>query len=121
MKVNSGVDSQQWRYYGKSDVSPQNRVLSVAQDFSQFPAGRVAADGPHSGERFRVELLLPALREGPVTVLLDGTMGYGSNFLKEAFGALTQHFTLAELKCRLSLESKSDRSVVTEIWTYLEP
>lgn len=68
-------------------------VLSVAQDFSPFPGGRTRADGPYSGERFRDELLLPALLEAEkagtkVIVILDGVTAYSSSFLEEVFGGL---------------------------------
>jgi STAS-like domain of unknown function (DUF4325) len=119
LKGHSKVDPLALPHCGEIGET-QRRVLSVAQDFSQFPAGRVPEDGPYSGAQFRDELLLPALREGPVTLLLDGTMGYGSSFLKEAFGPLKVHFTAVELRHRLLLESKHDPSLVKEIWTYLE-
>jgi len=93
--------------------------LSVARDFSRFPAGRYLTDGKHSGERFRA-MLLPKLHSGPVRVLLDGTLGYGSSFLEEAFGGLVREgFTVAQLHERLTLAS-SDASLVTEIWSYID-
>jgi len=35
--------------------------VSIAKDFSEFPAGRENEDGPYSGQRFRDEILLPKL------------------------------------------------------------
>jgi hypothetical protein len=62
-------------------------------DFTEFPGGRFAADGPFSGEQYRKEILGPALlaaiRSNEIlTVEIDGTKGYGSSFLEEAFGGL---------------------------------
>lgn len=95
-------------------------TIDVGVAFSRFPAGRFRSDGPHSGERFRDELLVAALRAGAVTVLLDGAIGYGSSFLEEAFGGLVRcaGLSLASLEKNLKLVS-SDRSLVTEIWGYI--
>jgi len=86
-------------------------TIEVARDFSRTPGQRFAQFGPHSGEAFR-GLLVKALREHPsavVTVVLDGTEGYGSSFLEEAFGGLIRHrlFSPAEIDRRLRVISKS--------------
>jgi hypothetical protein len=89
--------------------------ICVATDFSRWPGGRWRTDGPFTGERFRDELLLPALREhGRVTVDLDGAWGYGSSFLDEAFGALAREpdrFGLAgvDLPHAIIVETASER------------
>jgi len=67
------------------------RTIRVADEFSATPGGRYLTDGPFSGEDFRERLLIPALKEGaPVTVVLDGTRGYPSSFLDEAFAGLAR-------------------------------
>lgn len=70
-------------------------VISIADRYSKFPAGRYPADGPFNAERFRKEVLLPAIDEAErtgnrVVVLLDGVMGYSSSFLEEVFGGLVR-------------------------------
>lgn len=96
--------------------------ISVAKDFSEFPAGRVPDDGPNSGERFREEKLVPLLRGSTevIEVNLDDTMGYGSSFLDEAFAGLvrTHAFTEVELSHRLCF---IDSRVIYEpmIWQYI--
>lgn len=95
--------------------------LSVAKDFSEFPAGRYDADGPYPGQRFR-RILVEKLRLGTsVTVSLDGTMGYGSSFLEEAFGGLVrvEGFTVAQLTSKLKVIA-SDQSLVAEVWSYIK-
>lgn len=95
--------------------------IRVASDFTNAPAGRYAADGPFSGERFRENLLAPAIRRGgPVTVHLDDVEGYGSSFLEEAFGGLVRvaGFSPDELRIKLRLNS-DDAALVTEIWSYI--
>lgn len=96
-------------------------VLNIAANFTRFPAGRYRADGPYSGERFREDFLIPALKQnGKVAILLDGTMGYGSSFLEEVFGGLvrSKEFDPEELAAKIDLISR-DSSLVSEINDYL--
>lgn len=99
-----------------------NRTIIIAKDFSPFPGGRYYSDGPNSGQRFRDELLEPAFqdeRNEQVTVDLDGTEGFGSSFLEEAFGGLVrQGFTSDEIVRRLQLRS-SRKSYVPKILAYI--
>ena len=100
----------------------EHKVIVVATHFSRFPAGRYLNDGPNSGERFRDEILIKALRErSQVTVDLDGAAGYGSSFLEEAFGGLIRasSFTLDDVKQRLTIKS-DDSSLTKEIWEYMQ-
>ncbi len=63
--------------------------ISIAEDFSRYPAGRYPEDGKFNGTAFRKEKLVPPLRENHyVEVSLDGVVGCGSSFLEEAFGGL---------------------------------
>ena len=72
-------------------------TIDIADCFSRHPAGRVASDGPDNGERFRDEILVPALRKAMelnedtrVIVDIDGCRSLGSTFLEEAFGGLAR-------------------------------
>lgn len=96
-------------------------TLSIAEDFSPFPAGRFRTDGPYPGEAFREHLVKALAENQRVTVQLDGTAGYGSSFLEEAFGGLVrlEGFTSAELHEQLIVES-SDPSLVVEVWSYID-
>lgn len=83
-------------------------LISIAKEFSETPAGRYFADGPFSGQRFREEKLYPALKEYDLVVVdFDGTLGYGSSFLEEAFGGLIREhgMTLEELNRKLKIIS----------------
>lgn len=95
-------------------------VIDVAVDFTRFPAGRYREDGRFSGERFRDEFLIPALKKRePFIVKLDGTMGYGSSFLEEAFGGLARAgLNPKEVLALLELKSR-DQSLVDEIECYI--
>lgn len=84
------------------------KTIVIAEDFSPSPIGRYRTDSDTSGEAFRADLLAPALRSfDKVIVVLDGTDGYGSSFLEEAFGGLIRDegFTEAQLKTKLSIVS----------------
>ena len=83
-----------------------NVSISIAKDFSEFPGGRLPADGPFNGTVFREEFLVPHLREGMyVVVSFDGVAGFGSSFLEEAFGGLVRinHFDKEWLDRHLEL------------------
>ncbi|MCA9469843.1 MAG: STAS-like domain-containing protein [Nitrospira sp.] len=98
----------------------QSRV-SVAKDFSKYPAGRFIADGPASGEEFRERFLLPALRNNNSLIIeLDGTRGYGSSFLEEAFGgAVREGFGPDFVRESIELVT-DDESLKEEIYDYID-
>ncbi len=96
-------------------------VVNVSRDFSKYPAGRYIEDGPASGQLFRDKFLIPALKEAKeLTIELDGTRGYGSSFLEEAFGgAVRAGFSPKTVKQAFKLIS-NDKSLVEEIHDYIE-
>lgn len=98
----------------------ETNVIDIAAQFTRYPAGRYRTDGHFSGERFRDDYLVPALQAGPVEVRLDGTAGYGSSFLEEAFGGLARLklYDAGELLRRLSFVSR-DPSLIDEIRDYI--
>jgi len=65
--------------------------------------------------------LIPALKEyEKVIVDLDGTSGYGSSFLEEAFGGLVRKgFTSAALAEKLTIQS-SRQSYASRVWNYIK-
>ena len=97
------------------------REIHLGRDFSRHPAGRYRDDGPNSGQRFREDFLVPALREAEnVLVTLDGTRGFGSSFLEEAFGGLVRGgFSGEYLADRLSIQGK-DSGYVNEANQYVK-
>jgi hypothetical protein len=97
------------------------KMINVAKDFSRYPSGRHPEDSKYSGERFREDFLVQPLRENSSLMIeLDGTLGYGSSFLDEAFGGLSRihGFTKEFLKNHLHLISKNE-DLVTEAWSYM--
>lgn len=79
-------------------------------------------NGKTSGEEFREKYLIPALESGEnINVELDGTIGYGSSFLEEAFGGLVRRLNLssAQIKNQITLSSE-DNTLIQEINEYLD-
>ncbi len=78
-------------------VGTENSLsISIAKDFSDTPGPRYESQGKFSGQVFFQELLLPKFEEAlkhntKLTVDLDGTEGYASSFLEEAFGGLSRY------------------------------
>ena len=71
----------------------RNKIISIARDFSCFPAGRYHEDSKASGQAFRDNILVSALKDkhySKVRVVFDGVASFGSSFLEEAFGGLVQ-------------------------------
>ena len=86
------------------------KTISIADDFSKYPAGRFREDGEANGARFRDDYLAPALQNvevDKVIVVFDGVAGFGSSFLEEAFGGLVRQLGMqkAFLDERLELTS----------------
>lgn len=60
-------------------------------EFTKYPGPRYINLGSNSGEKFREEYLITALKESSeISVNLDGVLGYGSSFLEEIFGGLVR-------------------------------
>ena len=100
------------------------KVIRVL-DFSEFPGPRHEHIGPFSGQRFREEVLLPAIKEhgiNNISIDLDGTAGYGSSFLEEAFGGLIRagvpYSDIISLSDRII--SAEDPSLISEVRSYIK-
>ncbi len=99
----------------------KKKTINISRDFSPYPAGRYKNDGKYTGEGFRDNFLKKALKNNDVvTVELDGTLGYGSSFLEEAFGGLVRedNFTEEDLSKKLILEGNR-KSITESIWGYI--
>lgn len=106
----------------ESNATDGEFTLNVARDFSRFPAGRYKSDSNASGEEFRARInnLLQYSFVKKLTIEMDGTLGYSSVFLSEAFGGLVKvnKFHRSDLQKRLNIVS-SNKSLVGEIWLYI--
>lgn len=97
-------------------------VIDIARDFSKYPGARYVKLGPGSGEEFREQLLIKRLEalgdQDALVIRLDGTKGYGSSFLEEAFGGAVRAGCSFD-KERVRFVSE-DPSLVDEIWQYID-
>lgn len=75
------------------------KLITISEDFSEFPGLRNCSISEKSGEEFYHTILNSAFKEAfeneeKLIVNLDYTDGYASSFLDEAFGNLVYDFTL---------------------------
>lgn len=95
------------------------------KEFSEFPGPRYRNLGPCSGEEFREEILVPAIKQygaENLVIDLDGTCGYGSSFLEEAFGGLLRDRAITPDEAVVIVEnlvSDEDPSLIDEIREYI--
>ncbi len=102
-------------------------VLRIADQFSRTPGPRYAREGDLSGETFRREVLRSHIQNAIVSkthllVDLDGTAGYGTSFLEEAFGGLVREdgFSAVSLRASLDFKSVEEDYLIEDIWTYID-
>lgn len=72
-------------------------TINIAREFTLTPGARYYTDGPKSGQEFYDKLLKEGFSNSIVSgtklkVILDGTDGYASSFLNEAFSLLGNEF-----------------------------
>ena len=100
--------------------------VSVARDYSERPGGRFEWEGPNSGEKFREDVLVGRYREArdrdlPLIVDLDGTSGYASSFLEEAFGGMIRkrYAVKEDLLRRLTIMSGAQPKWIQRVERYI--
>lgn len=77
---------------GRDRERNKPKIIRI-RDFSVTPGVRYRCEGSSSGEEFRESCLVPLFKEAgsrdqPIRIEFDGTMGYPTSFLEEAFGGL---------------------------------
>ncbi|MFM0205139.1 STAS-like domain-containing protein [Paraburkholderia fungorum] len=98
-----------FKYISRKMTRIDNVEISVAKDFSPFPAGRFINDGPHSGEALSNQIAESLDKADIVTIDLDGTYGLADSFLEAAFGGLVRRgITVSELESRLNIISQNE-------------
>jgi hypothetical protein len=101
-------------------------TINIAEDFSRCPGARYPSEGDFSGEEFRKNILKPKLQDAlesgmRVKIILDGSAGYSTAFLEEAFGGLVREdgFTPEQLEI-IDFVSEEDITYIDDIKTYIE-
>lgn len=100
-------------------------LINIAKEYSETPGPRLIIEGDGSGEDFRNKLLKPkfdeAIRNEEVLIVnLDGTYGYGTSFLEEAFGGLARIYNNVEIvNNNIKLISEDNPELIIKIKAYI--
>ena len=86
-------------------------IVKRVVEFSKRPGPRFINQGKDSGEQFYSQCLKPWFDEAitsnrPLTVVLDGTDGYLSSFIDEAFGRLVYEYGRGKVEEVLTVKSE---------------
>ena len=99
-------------------------MFNIGKEYNAMPSGRKYGDGLYSGERFRLEYLLPMLQHSNgrrVILHMDDAIGYPSSWLDEVFGGLVRYhgYSKDTLKTKIGIHT-FDQALYEEIWGYID-
>lgn len=100
-----------------------NNLIKIAKDFSITPGARHRTDGDFSGQEFFENILEVKYKEvdknnGVLTINLDGTDGYATSFLDEAFGGLARKYGISVIS-KIIFISDEEPYLIEEIKSYM--
>ncbi|MBL0209447.1 MAG: STAS-like domain-containing protein [Holophagaceae bacterium] len=102
-------------------------IFSIARAFSRTPGPRYRDEGKKSGQELREDHIIGLLNmcikdSKQLEINLDGTAGYATSFLEEAFGGLIRNdkFNLETLKSKLKFVSTEEDYLIDDIWEYIQ-
>ncbi len=102
-----------------------NSTIHIANDYTKYPGLRYErlSEGA-SGEKFRDEFLIPALKEHEsITIVLDGNIGeYLPSFLEECFGGLVRinNYSVSQFNKKVNLIASLDPNLIEDIRHYVD-
>lgn len=100
-----------------------NKIINIREDFSETPGARHISDGDFSGEEFFNKILEPkflSLEGNEVLIVnLDGTDGFATSFLDEAFGGLARKYNRDNVLTKINFISIEEPYLVDEITSYM--
>lgn len=84
---------------------------NISESFTVYPGPRYKIQGENSGEKFFEDVLDKEMEraiseDSILEITLDGTAGYASSFLDEAFGKLVMKYKLDTVKKHLKIISE---------------
>lgn len=99
--------------------------IIIRNDFTDSPGPRYIWQGEHSGELFREDVLIPKFKEAiekneKLTIDFDGTFGYPTSFLEEAFGGLKEKYNKELILRTLHFISNDEAGLIDEVKGYIE-
>lgn len=100
-------------------------TIRIARDFTQTPGSRHKDEGAFSGEEFLNNILLTKFEQAEsdgtsLQIDLDGTEGYATSFLEEAFGGLARKFGSKRVLKTLEFKSDDEPLLIEEIKSYIK-
>lgn len=99
--------------------------IIICKDFTDAPGPRFKSQGDYSGEAFREEWLIPKFKEAleqneKLIINFDGTFGYPTSFLEEAFGGLKGVYNKELILKTLEFISNDEIGLINEVKGYIE-
>ncbi len=99
--------------------------IKVALEFTKTPGPRNRTEGEFSGEQFREEVLCKKLevaiqKKIKLIIDLDGTFGYGTSFLEEAFGGVARLYGADEVLNHVEFISEEEPYLIEDIINYIK-
>jgi len=92
----------------ENEMEKMTETITIAKEFSAYPAGRFPTDGKYNGEAFRKNFLVPVLKAGKsIIIVLDGLESFADSFFDEAFGGLSREegFSAEDVRNRITVTS----------------
>ncbi|MCT4544523.1 MAG: STAS-like domain-containing protein [Vallitalea sp.] len=98
--------------------------LKISEQFTETPGPRFRDEGSFSGEEFRETILEKKYLEckkynKKLIIDLDGTFGYGTSFLEEAFGGLARKYDKEEILEYIEFISLEEPYLIDNIIDYI--
>lgn len=98
--------------------------INICTDFTDTPGARTYEDGKYSGQEFYERILLPKFKDAvyqkeKLEIDLDGTNGYASSFLNEAFSRLGNEYDPDEVWDNILLISTEVPKYIDKIKEYI--
>lgn len=99
-------------------------IIKIASEFTKTPGPRNRTEGEFSGEQFREEILCTKLEKAfnedlKLIVDLDGTYGYGTSFLEEAFGGVARIYGADKVLKHIKFISNEEPYLINDITGYI--
>lgn len=99
--------------------------LSILESYTTTPGSRTIDEGDFSGEDFLRKCLKPLFEEAlehkeVLFIDLDGTEGYATSFLEEAFGGLARLYPDINILNFLEFKSEDEPLLIQEITLYIQ-
>ena len=102
----------------------QHKVV-IATDFSEFPGARNYGDGKKTGEEFYELVLKESFQDAlndaeKLFVDIDGTNGYATSFLDQAFGELAKDFGVQVVLDNIEIKTEDEPDLLEDIMGYIK-